>query len=132
MRRDLNVQLTASGSTKNLEKFLKMAGRSDTIRARIEGIAQEGVNALMAATPAATGLTGQSWSYKIIEAGDGLSIEFHNSNVNQGYHIAVLIRYGHGTRNGGYVPPNDFITPALQPIFAKIATEAWKAVTSNA
>lgn len=131
-RGDFAIQLTASGSTKNLEKFLKMAGQSSAIRSRIESIAQEGVNALQAATPADTGLTGASWSYKIIEAGDGLSIEFHNSNVNQGYHIAVLIRYGHGTRNGGYVPANDFITPALMPIFQRIKTEAWKAVTSNA
>lgn len=129
-RGDFAVQLTASGSTKNLEKFLKMAGRSNTIRSRIEAIAQDGVSALAAATPVDSGLTSTSWSYKIIESGDGLSIEFHNSNSNMGYHIAVLLRYGHGTRNGGYVPPNDFITPALKPIFDRIATEAWKAVTS--
>lgn len=129
-RGDFAVQLTASGSTKNLERFLKMAGRTDKVRTRIERIAQEGVLALSAATPVRTGLTSQSWSYKIIEAGDGLSIEFHNSNTNKGRHIAVLIRYGHGTRNGGYVPPNDFITPAIKPILDKIATEAWKAVTS--
>lgn len=129
-RGDFAVQLTASGSTKNLERFLKMAGQTSTIRSRIERIAQEGVRALAAATPVRTGFTAQAWSYKIIEYGDGLSIEFHNSNVNQGYHIAVLLRYGHGTRNGGYVPPNDFITPALKPIFDRIANEAWKAVIS--
>lgn len=132
MARQFAVQLTASGSTKNLEQFLKMAGRTETIRSRIEGIAQSGVAALQAATPVLSGVTAASWSYKIIPSGDGLSIEFHNSNSNMGYHIAVLLRYGHGTRNGGYVPPNDFITPALKPIFDQIATEAWKAVTSHA
>lgn len=130
MGRGASVQLTSSGSTKGLERFLKMAGQNNTVRAQIEGVAQAGVSALAAATPRASGLTAESWSYKIVESGDGLSIEFHNSNSNQGYHIAVLIRYGHGTRNGGYVPANDFITPALQPIFEQIANNAWKAVTS--
>lgn len=131
MARGRDIQLTASGSTKGLEKFLKMAGRTDRIRARLESVAQAGLAALIAATPKDSGLTSESWSYKIVAAGDGLSIEYHNSNVNKGRNIAVLIRYGHGTRNGGYVPARDFITPALQPIFDKIATEAWKAVTSE-
>lgn len=125
------VQLSASGSTKGLENFLKMAGRTEEIRRRIDGIARQGVAALANATPRDSGLTAASWSYKIITAGDGLSIEFHNSNNTGGANVAVLIRYGHGTRNGGYVPPNDFLTPALKPIFDKIGTEAWKAVTSK-
>ena len=127
----INVQLTAGGSTKGIEQYLKMAGRTDKIRARVERVAQAGVAALAAATPRDSGLTAGSWSYKITTTGGGLSIEFHNSNVNNGRNIAVLIRYGHGTRNGGYVPPRDFISPALKPIFDKIATEAWKAVTSE-
>lgn len=125
------IQLTASGSTKGLEKFLKMAGRTDRIMSRIDRVAREGLAALIAATPRDSGITAASWSYKIVRAGDGLSIEYHNSNVNRGLNIAVLIRYGHGTRNGGYVPARDFITPALRPIFDRIATEAWKAVTSE-
>lgn len=125
------IQLTASGSTKNLEKFLKMAGRSDRIRSRIDGVAKKGLAALEAATPRDTGFTAGSWSYKIVNAPGGLSVEYHNSNQNQGIPIVVLIRYGHGTRNGGYVPPNDFVTPALEPIFNQIANEAWKAVTSE-
>lgn len=130
MGRRGDIQLTSSGSTRNIENYLKMAGRTETIRRRIEAIAKAGVAALAAATPKDTALTSGSWSYKIVERGDGLSIEFHNSNMNQGLNIAVLIRYGHGTRNGGYVPANDFITPALKPIFDKIAVAAGKAVTN--
>lgn len=130
MARGFGIQLTPGGSTKNIEQFLKMAGRTSDIHARINGVAQAGVAALAAATPKRSGRTAASWSYRIIPSGDGLSIEFHNSNMNQGRNIAVLIRYGHGTRNGGYVPPNDFITPALRPIFDSIADNAWKAVTS--
>lgn len=125
-----DIQLTSSGSTRGIEQFLKMAGKTESIRSRVEGVAQAGVAALVAATPKDSGLTSGSWSYKIVQAGDGLSIEYHNSNQNQGRNIAVLIRYGHGTRNGGYVPARNFITPALRPIFDEIADESWKAVTS--
>jgi hypothetical protein len=126
----IGVQLSSSGSTKNIERFLKMAGRTNDIRARVDAVARAGVAALAAATPKDSGLTASSWTYKIILVAEGLSIQFHNTNMNQGRNIAVLIRYGHGTRNGGYVPANDFITPALQPIFDAIADNAWKAVTS--
>lgn len=131
MGRGSDIQLTASGSTRGLEKFLKMAGRTDRIRARIENVASAGVKALAQATPKDSGLTSQSWSYKIVESGSGLSVEFHNANMKNDLNIAVLLRYGHGTRNGGYVPANDYITPALKPIFEKIADDAWKAVTSE-
>lgn len=123
------IQITASKSGGNIQRYLKMAGRTDVIIRRIKPICEEGLRALEAATPRDTGLTAGSWSYEIVKTGDGIKINWTNSNINQGHIIAVLIRYGHGTRNGGYVPPNDFITPALQPIFDKISTEAWKAVT---
>lgn len=126
-----DIQLTASGSTKGLERFLKMAGRTDNVISRVDVVAKAGLDALIAATPKDSGLTASSWSYKISASGNGVNLEYHNSNVNQGLNIAVLIRYGHGTRNGGYVPARDFITPALTPIFDKIANEAWKAVTSE-
>lgn len=125
------IQLTASGSTKGLEKFLKMAGQTNDVMSRVQRVAEAGLRALIAATPRDSGVTASSWSVKVIASGDGISIEYHNSNVNQGLNIAVLIRYGHGTRNGGYVPARDFITPALRPIFDKIADETWKAVTSG-
>lgn len=130
MARDFAVQLTASGTTKNLERFLKMAGQEDTMRNRVDAVARRGLEALRAATPVRSGLTAASWSYRIVEDRTGFTIEYHNFNVNQGRNIVVLIRYGHGTRNGGYVPPNDFITPTLKPIFDQIAYESWRAVTS--
>lgn len=131
MGRGNQIQLTASGSTANLEQFLKMAGRNDEIRRRITPIVEAGLQRLKAATPRDSGLTAESWSYEIVIDGDGIAIYWKNSNTNQGRHIAILIRYGHGTRNGGYVPANDFITPVMQPIFEQIKNEVWKAVTSS-
>ena len=52
-----------------------------------------------------------------------------NSNINKGVPIAIILQYGHGTGTGGWVEGRDYINPAIQPIFDKIANEAWKEVT---
>lgn len=92
---------------------------------------REGVVALANATPVDTGVTAASWTYKIKHSDFALAIEWHNdSTTKTGIPIVVLIQYGHGTRNGGYVQGRDFINPAMKPIFDKIADELWKEVTS--
>lgn len=90
---------------------------------------KEGVAALASATPVDTGLTASSWYYKTEITNGSISLTFHNSNVQNGYPIAILLQYGHGTGNGGFVQGRDYINPAIQPIFDKLAKEAWKEVT---
>ena len=90
---------------------------------------REGVAALSSSTPVDTGLTANSWYYTIERKNGSSSIIFHNSNVDSGVVIAVLLQYGHGTRTGGWVQGRDYINPAIQPIFDRIATEAWREVT---
>lgn len=90
---------------------------------------KEGVSALAAATPSRSGLTSKSWNYEVTRKGNNWKITWTNSNVNKGANIAVLIQYGHGTRNGGYVVGRDYINPAIRPVFDKIAQKAWKEVT---
>ena len=90
---------------------------------------KEGVSALAAATPSRSGLTSKSWNYEVTRKGNDWKITWTNSNVNKGANIAVLIQYGHGTRNGGYVVGRDYINPAIRPVFDKIAQKAWKEVT---
>lgn len=90
---------------------------------------KEGVSALKAATPSRSGETAASWNYEVTRKGNNWKITWTNSNVNKGANIAVLIQYGHGTRNGGYVVGRDYINPAIRPVFDKIAAKAWKEVT---
>lgn len=90
---------------------------------------KEGVSALAAATPSRSGLTSKSWNYEVTRKGNNWKITWTNSNINKGANIAVLIQYGHGTRNGGYVVGRDYINPAIRPVFDKIAQKAWKEVT---
>lgn len=90
---------------------------------------KQGVSALSSATPVDSGLTANSWTYEIENKGDQVTIFWGNTNVNKGVNIAVILQYGHGTRNGGYVAGRDYINPAIRPVFDAIANEAWKEVT---
>ena len=121
------IKLIVKGSYDRTEAFLR---KNKKIKYRnLEQYGVMGVNALAAATPVDTGTTASCWEYKIVDDGQGhVKIVWTNSNVVEGQQIAVLLQYGHGTRNGGYVVGRDYINPALQPIFDDIANNAWKDV----
>lgn len=89
----------------------------------------EGVAALSSATPVDTGLTANSWSYKIQRSNGSVSITFNNSNIQNGVPIAIILQYGHGTGTGGWVEGRDYINPAIRPVFDRIAKSAWEEVT---
>lgn len=112
--------------TRYLERVKNIAKLSD-----LDKYGREGVSALESATPVDTGLTSKSWSYKVAYGNGTASITFYNSNVQNGVPIAIILQYGHGTRNGGWVEGRDYINPAIQPIFDKIAESAWKEVTRS-
>lgn len=88
-----------------------------------------GVEALRKSTPVNSGLTADSWRYKVETNATGTTIRWFNDNEVEGVNIAILIQYGHATKGGGYVPPNDFVNPAMKPIFDKIAKDAWEEVS---
>ena len=94
-----------------------------------DAFGKEGVAALASATPVDSGETAHSWYYEITRKKGRVELSFHNSNVQNGVPIAIVIQYGHGTRNGGWVEGRDYINPAIQPIFDKIAEKARREVT---
>lgn len=110
--------------TRYLEKVKSVVKLSD-----LDKYGKEGVAALASGTPVDTGLTASSWSYEIKHQNGRVSITFKNSNIQNGVPIAIILQYGHGTRNGGWVQGRDYINPAIQPIFDKIANDAWREVT---
>lgn len=119
------IKMTHRGSFKNAERFFDNSkDLSRRLRTAFERYGAQGVEALRSATPKDSGLTADCWSYTIEDWGIG----FTNTNIREGYSVALLIQYGHGTRNGGYVEGIDFINPALKPIFDQIAEECWKEV----
>lgn len=110
--------------THYLEKVKEIVKLGD-----LDKYGREGVAALASATPVDTGLTASSWRYEIQHGNDSVSITFYNDNIQNGVPIAIILQYGHGTRNGGYVQGRDYINPAIKPIFDKITEDAWKEVT---
>lgn len=90
---------------------------------------RKGVEALADATPIDSGETANSWYYRIENKNGSAAIMFCNSHIQNGVPIAIILEYGHGTRNGGWVEGRDYINPALQPIFDELAKEAWKEAT---
>jgi hypothetical protein len=95
----------------------------------LEKYGKRGVEALASATPVDTGLTARSWYYEIEDKDGRVRISFCNSNIQNGVPIAIILQYGHGTRNGGWVEGRDYINPAIQPIFDEITKNAWKEVS---
>lgn len=123
------VKVTVKGDFKKTSDFLK--GIKERRQYKIlEEYAQKGVDALQEATPKRTGLTASSWSYEIEQNPKTITISWTNSNFNQGVPIALVIQYGHGMPNGGYVKGIDYINPAMQPIFDEMADMVWKEVSS--
>ena len=118
------------GNFNNTEKFLRGAQEIDWQRI-LAPYGEQGVSALASATPCDTGLTASSWGYEVKVNRGSISLIWTNSNVNQGVPIAIILQYGYGTRNGGFVQGRDYINPALQPIFDRISEDAWREVTSK-
>jgi len=122
------ISFRQKGDFKKLNSYLERL--EEVIKlGKLNKYGERGVSALASATPVDTGLTASSWQYSINREKDSVSISFENTNVNNGVSIAILLQYGHGTRNGGYVQGRDYINPAIQPLFDQIAEEAWKEVT---
>lgn len=125
------IQCTVRGDFKKTNSFLKRIMKLD-FSSLLKKYAEEGVEALFNATPIKTGKTAASWDYEIVKGKDTVSIFWTNSNLENDVPIAVILDYGHGTANGGYVQGRHYISPAIQPVFDKIANAAWKEVIRNA
>jgi hypothetical protein len=110
--------------TRYLERVKEVIRRGD-----LDKYGRAGVAALASATPIDTGLTASSWYYEIENANRSAVISFHNSNIQNGVPIAIILQYGHGTGTGGWVEGRDYINPAIRPIFDAIANDAWREVT---
>ena len=122
------ITINHYGDFKKLTNFLEKMKRMFDV-SMLDKYGREGVAALSAATPVDSGKTASSWTYEIKDVKDGVALTFDNTNIQNGVSIAIILQYGHGTRNGGWVEGRDYINPAIQPVFDKIANEAWKEVT---
>lgn len=125
----MSFSITTSGSFNHLESFLHKMQKLDVMSV-LHIMGQEGVKALASATPVESGLAAHSWGYEASKKGSVYRLVWTNEDVESGFPVAIMLQYGYATGTGGYVHGRDYINPAIQSIFDKIADEVWKAVTS--
>ena len=126
----MNVSFRQKGDFSKVTKYLEKV-KEPVHLGILDKYGREGVAALSSATPQDTGLTASSWRYEIKKDKGSVRIIFCNDNIQNGVPIAVILQYGHGTRNGGWVEGRDYINPTIQPLFDKIAESAWREVTKS-
>lgn len=125
----MGIEISAGGSFNKTESFLKAMQKLNVVTI-LDKTGRDGVIALSNATPKDTGRAASSWGYRVEKKGDIYTIWWTNSDLENGFPVALMIQFGHGTGTGGYVSGYDYINPAIRPVMDRIAEEVWKAVTS--
>lgn len=123
------ISFSSQGDWSKTEQFLRKM-QSFKIDAILASAGSKGVAALSKATPRDSGLASGSWGFEVVKSSGGAMIAWTNTDVENGFPVALMIQYGHGTGTGGYIQGRDYINPAMRPIFDEIAETVWKAVTS--
>lgn len=121
------IRVSHVGDFSSTTKFLTKMKNLNAIR-KIDEYCREGVIALSRATPTDSGETASSWSYEIQQSADGIVVYWTNSNIVDGFNVAIGLQTGHGTGWGGYVKGLDYINPATKPVFEKLAEDIWQEV----
>lgn len=128
------IKITSHGDFKKVNGFLEKCLEGAKL-GLLDRYGQKGVELLSAATPVRTGKTAASWTYKIERAPGSVTIVWENTNTvvtrEKEVSIALLLQYGHGTRNGGYVKGRDFINPVILPFFDQLADDAWEGIVNR-
>lgn len=124
------IRVIVLGSYSKTEDFLRRMQRRSYLQS-LDKYGRIGVQALQRATPVDSGVTAEAWSYEIIRRNGYFSIQWLNTNTEDpgNVPIAVLVQYGHGTKQGAWVEGRDYINPVMRPIFDQIATDMWREVT---
>jgi hypothetical protein len=124
------IRVQTTGSFSKTIDFLNRMKRREQFKV-LHKYGAIGVAALKGATPVDHGETANSWYYQIVDKPGYFAIHWLNSHHDDDGRIpvAILIQYGHATRQGGYVQGRDFINPAMRPIFDQMAADMWKEVT---
>lgn len=124
------ITVTNKGDFAKTFSFLN-ASKNMNLNSILDKYGKEGVSLLSKNTPIDSGKTSTSWAYKIENKKGKISINWYNTNVVNGVNIAIILQYGHGTQNGGYVKGRDYINPSLLPLFNRMTEEIWKEVTNK-
>lgn len=121
------ASIEVRGSYAKTERWLNKLAKGD-LASTLDSLGRRGVAALASATPAESGLTSRSWNYRIKRSSKSVTIEWYNTNIVNGFPVAIGLQYGHGTGTGGYIVGRDYINPAIKPVFDDIEKAIERAV----
>lgn len=124
----MKFKVTSSGDWSDTLDFLERNSKSEWVK-KLEAMGQKGVSALAAATPRESGQTAESWRFTVNVGSSYVFCDWHNDNEIDGFSVAIGLQYGHGTGTGGWVPGQDFINPAIQPVIDEMVAYVWKEIT---
>ena len=123
------IKIKIKGDFSKLKAYLTKVRKKSRINKQATEIADECLLELKQATPKDTGLTAESWEYKISVENKKTSIVFINKNIQNGINIALLLEYGHGTANGGWVEGKKYIEPVLREKYLNVVNKKWEELT---
>lgn len=124
------IKIHNKGNFNKFERFLNKATGKGYLNT-LDNVGSAGVAALAAATPKDSGDTANMWGHEIDHDSEHTTISWTNSNQNGNFNVALGLQYGHGTGTGGWVPGEDYINPAIEPIFKAVGDAIWSEVTSK-
>jgi hypothetical protein len=125
------IKLDNRGSYRELLKDLDAVNEVVQNSSNFDKYGKAGVRALSRSTPSKTGKTADSWKFRVVKTATTVSIQWYNTNTPNGVPLALILRYGHATRGGGYVNGKDYITPAMRPLFVKLLSDVRKEVADE-
>lgn len=132
----MGISVTSEGNFNKTENLLLKIVKGRYME-KVDNLAKQGTEALRKATPVDTGQTRDSWNYAILREGKSITITWTNNRYIDGYYyttggrtpLVILLVYGYTTKNHHFVPPNDFVTPAIEGTMNAIVDSTWTEVT---
>lgn len=131
MAKSISIYMQEKGDFKKTLSFLKRMQEKKWVD-NLDHYGALGVRLLSDATPKDTGKTANSWGYEIVNYEDNVTLRWYNTNVVNGYfNVALMLQYGHGTRNGTWVEGRDYINPVMQKVMEECGGKIWEEVTKS-
>ena len=115
-----SIKFKSSGDFKNTETFLLNSKKGYFTKEELIKIAEKSIELFKENTPTKTGETANSWEYTIEYTRKGPVINIDNTNIQNGYNIAILVDQGHATQTGHWVSGEHYIDQTIKEIFKYI------------
>lgn len=113
----MSIKVKTTGNFKNTEKYLLSHKKSIFTDEQIIDIAEKAIQLFKENTPSKSGKTSESWFYEIRKINGEYVIDINNSNIQNGYNIAILVDEGHAVYGGGWVSGTHYIDQTIKDIF---------------